>query len=127
YRQKWVESLVERYALVLSLAPILFFLSCLSFSFSFSLSFSHFLSFFLSLPLSLSSLFLIPPFHAQKYVRSGIIFKFALDQPMSGSGKWMYGGGERHDAAAIKAAKNELLGLSTYFSCGVPRLHYPLM
>eukprot|EP01117_Protostelium_nocturnum_P010911 TRINITY_DN3939_c0_g1_i1.p1 TRINITY_DN3939_c0_g1~~TRINITY_DN3939_c0_g1_i1.p1 ORF type:complete len:1699 (-),score=618.56 TRINITY_DN3939_c0_g1_i1:206-5302(-) len=52
----------------------------------------------------------------EKYIHAGILFKFALDW------KGIYGG----DEYCMKAASNELKGLSRYFSCGVG-LCVPLM
>eukprot|EP01102_Stenamoeba_stenopodia_P007672 TRINITY_DN2166_c0_g4_i2.p1 TRINITY_DN2166_c0_g4~~TRINITY_DN2166_c0_g4_i2.p1 ORF type:complete len:974 (+),score=252.47 TRINITY_DN2166_c0_g4_i2:436-3357(+) len=53
----------------------------------------------------------------EKYVVHNIMFKFAVDVTgMLGS-----------DYVAAKVAGNELKGLISYFNCGVPDLHVPLM
>jgi Clustered mitochondria len=51
-----------------------------------------------------------------------------MDQTLPHSNLWMYGGDKGpNDEAAMKAASNELLGLSTYFSLGIKKLRYPLL
>ncbi|KAL6050026.1 Clu domain-containing protein [Balamuthia mandrillaris] len=52
----------------------------------------------------------------QKFISDGIFFKLATDW------KGLYGG----DAAAMKAAGHELIGLKAYFQCGVKGLYVPL-
>ena len=63
----------------------------------------------------------------EKYLCAGIFFKFALDIELS-KGKWMYGGENgRFDHGAMKAARNDMIGLLSYYNSGVEGLHYPLM
>ena len=53
----------------------------------------------------------------KKFLLRGIFFKFAVDR------YGLYGG----DHWAMKAANHELLGLTAYFNCSLPELHFPLM
>jgi hypothetical protein len=53
----------------------------------------------------------------QKYVVSGILFKFAIDN------HGLYGGDEN----AMKAAGHDLKGLQNYFHTNIPGLHVPLV
>jgi Clustered mitochondria/Translation initiation factor eIF3 subunit 135 len=62
-----------------------------------------------------------------KYLCSGILFKFSVDQRLPESDCWMYGGDARNDEAAAKAASNELLALMAYWGAGVAGLHFPLL
>mmetsp|Transcript_850 Transcript_850/g.2694 ORF Transcript_850/g.2694 Transcript_850/m.2694 type:complete len:1584 (-) Transcript_850:61-4812(-) len=52
-----------------------------------------------------------------KYVVNSILFKFAVDS------NGLYGG----DYGAAKVASQEMKGLNSYFSCGLAKLHVPLM
>ena len=66
-----------------------------------------------------------------KFIVQGILFKYALDVKI-GEGskreKWLYGGKRRDDAAAMKAASNELLGLSSFIKCNSTNsIRFPLM
>lgn len=73
----------------------------------------------------------------RKYLCSRIFFKFALDTRLlttdengnkTMSDKWMYGGSSGpDDYAAMKAAKNEILGLLSFYNTNTKGLHYPLM
>lgn len=67
----------------------------------------------------------------KKYICSGIFFKFALDQMKSyrkgSKSEYMYGVKKANDQAAMKAARNDMIGLLSYYNCGVMGLHYPLM
>jgi len=83
----------------------------------------------------------IKPFNAgglaggTKYLCSSIFFKFALDGPIPKKKpedpdepvRWMYGGSKPNDQAAMKAARNDMLGLLSYYNSDVKGLHYPLM
>jgi len=67
-----------------------------------------------------------------KFQCASIFFKFALDTDLLKDAPqdkefWMYGGRERNDDAAMKAAKNDKIGLMSYFNVKVPGLHFPLM
>lgn len=66
-----------------------------------------------------------------KFIVQGILFKYALDVKI-GEGskreKWLYGGKRRDDAAAMKAASNELLGLSSFIKCNsTNNIRFPMM
>lgn len=66
-----------------------------------------------------------------KFIVQGILFKYALDVKI-GEGskreKWLYGGKRRDDAAAMKAASNELLGLSSFIKCNATNnIRFPMM
>ena len=82
----------------------------------------------------------------KKYICSSIFFKFALDTPIKcticnsndnfdincklyheDSIKWMYGDDKPYDQGAMKAARNDMIGLLSYYNSGVSGLHYPLM
>jgi hypothetical protein len=67
----------------------------------------------------------------EKFLVNGILFKYALDAQIAtfedGSPRYMYGGATKDDAAAMKAANNELLGLSQALKCNIPGLFFPLM
>jgi tetratricopeptide (TPR) repeat protein len=52
-----------------------------------------------------------------KYIVHGILFKFANNS------QGLY----PNDEAASKVAGHDLKGLRTYFNCGIPALHFPLM
>jgi hypothetical protein len=66
-----------------------------------------------------------------KFMVQGILFKYALDVKLSASSgkeKWLYGGKRRDDGAAMKAASNELLGLSAFIKCNSSNaIRFPLM
>lgn len=66
-----------------------------------------------------------------KFMVQGILFKYAMDVRLaaaSGREKWLYGGKRRDDGAAIKAASNELLGLSSFVKCNSNNIiRFPLM
>lgn len=66
-----------------------------------------------------------------KFMVQGILFKYALDVRIGGNKrreKWLYGGKRRDDAAAMKAASNELLGLSSFIKCNSTNtIRFPLM
>lgn len=49
----------------------------------------------------------------EKYIISGILFKFAVDH------KGLFGS----DQAAAKVAGHELKGVIAYLNCGIPELH----
>jgi Clustered mitochondria len=53
-------------------------------------------------------------------------FKFARDVELR-AGCWMYGGDQRSDGKAMKAANQELLGLKSYYATHTPGLCVPLM
>ena len=60
-----------------------------------------------------------------KYISHSIFFKFATDQQI-GQNLWMYGGSQRDDDAARKAAGLEFQGLAAFYDTRVRGLHYPL-
>jgi hypothetical protein len=66
-----------------------------------------------------------------KFLVNGILFKYAVDNQIGtfedGSPRYMYGGHRKDDGAAIKAANNELLGLSQALKCNIPGLSFPMM
>eukprot|EP01125_Pyxidicula_operculata_P022245 TRINITY_DN898_c1_g1_i1.p1 TRINITY_DN898_c1_g1~~TRINITY_DN898_c1_g1_i1.p1 ORF type:complete len:1793 (+),score=365.55 TRINITY_DN898_c1_g1_i1:43-5379(+) len=61
----------------------------------------------------------------EKYICQNILFKFAVD-PAIGDG-WLYGGDTENIEKAMKAACNELKGLTAFFHAAVANLHFPLM
>eukprot|EP01128_Nolandella_sp_AFSM9_P005573 TRINITY_DN270_c0_g2_i2.p1 TRINITY_DN270_c0_g2~~TRINITY_DN270_c0_g2_i2.p1 ORF type:complete len:1572 (+),score=354.00 TRINITY_DN270_c0_g2_i2:505-5220(+) len=61
----------------------------------------------------------------RKYITKNILFKFALDVELAAKNGWLYGGSRASDESAMKAAKNELRGLS-YYSSVSSLLHFPL-
>jgi hypothetical protein len=69
-------------------------------------------------------------FVAHTYI-GGTRFKYAVDTIIShnedGQPRWMYGGRQSNDFFAMKAAANELLGLSHMMQYQVPGLSFPLM
>jgi hypothetical protein len=82
-----------------------------------------------------------------KYICQGILFKvsishltspqlisplssqFALDTKVTGGAEdlWLYGGKQRSDSKATKAAGHDLSGLMAYYNTSTPGLYYPLM
>lgn len=67
----------------------------------------------------------------EKYICQSIFFKFVTDNNLADSDKkpmWMYGGEERNDVAAIKAAGLELQGLISFYNAAdYESIHFPLM
>lgn len=67
----------------------------------------------------------------EKFLVRGILFKYAVDTVIGhfddGEPRYMYGGRQRNDFFAMKAASNELLGLSHMMQYQVPSLSFPLM
>ena len=69
----------------------------------------------------------------RKYITAGIFFKFALDLPIYDKETddlkfYMYGTSNRaNDEGAMKAARNDMIGLLSYYNSGVKGLHFPLM
>eukprot|EP01102_Stenamoeba_stenopodia_P000863 TRINITY_DN10802_c0_g1_i1.p1 TRINITY_DN10802_c0_g1~~TRINITY_DN10802_c0_g1_i1.p1 ORF type:complete len:746 (-),score=191.36 TRINITY_DN10802_c0_g1_i1:135-2372(-) len=65
----------------------------------------------------------------EKYIVKGIMFKFALDQLISDKPRklFMYGGTERNDRLAIKAAGKEFTALQIFIALAAAGLSYPLM
>lgn len=62
-----------------------------------------------------------------KYVCHNIMFKFAVDiQIPPKNVSWIYGIERPCDEKAMKAAGNELRGLTQYFATHINSLHYPL-
>eukprot|EP01124_Arcella_intermedia_P030339 TRINITY_DN6621_c0_g1_i1.p1 TRINITY_DN6621_c0_g1~~TRINITY_DN6621_c0_g1_i1.p1 ORF type:complete len:940 (+),score=237.22 TRINITY_DN6621_c0_g1_i1:126-2822(+) len=62
----------------------------------------------------------------EKFICQNILFKFAKDVCLS-SGTWIYGNRSENTEKAMKAAANELKGLSAFFQLQLPELHFPLM
>ena len=75
-----------------------------------------------------------------KYICSNIFFKFALDTDLTEETRkkknltkeqlpstWMYGGSQPDDYAAMKASKNDMTGLMSYYNAKIPGLYFPLM
>jgi hypothetical protein len=71
-----------------------------------------------------------------KFVCHSIFFKFATDSEIPAGGKtqdgkpttiWMYGGHQRNDTAAMKAAAHDLKGLISFYNTKISGVHFPLM
>ena len=75
-----------------------------------------------------------------KFICSNIFFKFALDTDLTEDARkkknltqeqlpscWMYGGPEPDDYSAMKASKNDMTGLMSYYNAKIPGLYFPLM
>lgn len=63
----------------------------------------------------------------QKFICAGsILFKFAVDVQLE-SDLWMYGGGRRNDALAMKSGNHELKGLIAYMGSEISGLCWPLV
>ena len=58
----------------------------------------------------------------QKYICAGIFFKFALDVYLKEGKAWLYGGSKPNDDAAMKAAKNDIIGLNAFVNANVEGL-----
>eukprot|EP01126_Amoeba_proteus_P043502 TRINITY_DN4779_c0_g1_i5.p1 TRINITY_DN4779_c0_g1~~TRINITY_DN4779_c0_g1_i5.p1 ORF type:complete len:470 (+),score=93.17 TRINITY_DN4779_c0_g1_i5:729-2138(+) len=62
-----------------------------------------------------------------KYICQGILFKLTLDVHFPSNHTWLYGGTKQNDEKAMKAACNELKGLTAFFQAGIEGLCFPLI
>jgi len=62
-----------------------------------------------------------------KYISRNILFKFTLDSYQAFTQSWLYGGKTENHEKAMKAACNELKGLSAIYLCNILGLIFPLM
>ncbi len=61
----------------------------------------------------------------QKYRNGNQLFKFAEDVKIRD--RWLYGGKQRNDRAAMKSAGHEIKATQALIDAGLTQLNYPLM